>query len=1810
MSLIKALFTTFVLASLSATASAVDTTPPTLDVPHAWIEKTGSIFHFRMLLDPKDDVGFDPLHTLYFRSALNTTAALPDSKPWLEADWKRGVPFEQNYNCTAIVVELKVKDAAGNFSPMQRRTFKAPFPLSSPPSLNPKFGNTKPHGNTAMDCRGLFTGNFDGIGGDDVLQVDRTSSTVVVRRQNSPAFVENSFTVGAAAGSIEDSAVADIDGDGRLDLALVADGTLIYYHNDGPDGNDVLQFSVSTPSGLINSGITTVSHVVAGDITGEGKPDLIVSGTGDDGQGGAATKVAVLINDATWQLNVSNNALAPAGASAGRMAVGDLTGDGAADVVMINTAGRKIAIFKNKGNGSLAGDNDSDTSVRPAQYTTGLSYFPIAADAVAVGDVTGDDKPDVVLSLREHVYLGNDRYSPRQYWQLFDNRGEAGLRVNGYPMLSAGIETGNAAPEEFRTDLTLQDLNGDRFPELIFTNQYETGTAGQPLGGIRAICLIPKLDAQNLLTTFTYTEAGFATGIASPCRITTGRLGSSAVRDVVLASNASPPLVWISNTYSATAKPLDLIGGASTDSDSTGSLSSTGIATYQADIGDRVNYTMAYINDTPNDLPGSIIECVIPANVTVETSDAGNSTVTVGSVKYLRWTQDIDAGTAGVKSFVYRINSGKVGSFITPTAYLRQSGKTLVTTAMPKIELNEPLKFRLTATSDSDVFVGLRAHIGERITYTMKVTNQSAATVGGFKLGMSIPANTTYESATTSPAAALTGKAPNFTAVNWTGLTLAAGEIKEFQVNVRVKETTADGAIIKNSTATLTRSDNTKQVAQVFSTTIEPPLEITLSQNKNIVQPGDVIRYTLSVRNWLPQPVTSARVVNVLPVGTSLHAVALFDNADAPDGKGNFSDWSASLPGSSLSPSTIPALDRELGILSWNLGKVPGATTRTMEYDALVKQDIPTFAFMGGVNTTLEVKNVGFNFVATSPGGKRLFAYKPALGNTVSAPVNAPAAYLVSSLGTVRRAPLSNPPLTPCNLTLDKKAAADGVQIVANERIYSLINDTKVSDDGVMDYVLEFANKPLHEGDPAPGPGRNVVIRDYVPAGMTFLGFVARDGVLVNSYFGFKFYDANGKIVPNGTPANLVRSMELPVGDLAGGASGMFTYRVVTTSAPGAVIISKAGGMTGVKDGLSYTPVTGFQMTADNLHFPVMSGTKEVKVKITAPANFTFPAQAVKSRTTLADNQSATISFPYQVQGAEGIALSGVKMEMMIPKGYLVAAAQIFNTLGNEVKKFVPGAPDNTITVGNPDKTGARKITLPFDTLRTAFPLIKLALDPATKNSLKNAAGQTRAPLLMTPAITGQYIKPPSPAPLAAAGKGAPPPAGPPAPLPLTAATLTATLPTQVDSTVDSKIFVGRVAPISVRRGEVFSYTIFVGNLTRVLLGKGTVEMTIPAGCDFVSATKYSFNGLSSDNAVEIGGEFGKLPARSGSRLTWDIGNFYPLEGGAVTLTLKLREDFNGTRIDDNSCTFDVVNACGKTPGPLGIVVRAGNEITQTASIVQSAAQGLQLQYSENVRSGLMKQFSFTTASAFITCGGADNLQVNNGTLVIQMLGGRALAVGPPDKVLTTGTRLVKNDSLIRVAAGPGDAGGVELTKLPTMAASVVMPANMVLNNLHNPATSLVAAGAGNIVAAGAGNMVAAGAGNLVGTDAATLVGTDGASLVGTDGATMTNIKELADQGGARLVGTDGATMVAAGAGNMVAAGAGNIVAAGAGNLVGTDAATLVGTDAASIVAAGAGNLIGQDGANVVAAGAGNIFSTNTGNLIQANGLITSPNKF
>jgi len=262
-----------------------------------------------MYLDPRDETGMN-IDNILFRSALNTST-IPAAQPWQWKLWTRGERFELGFICTSCVIEIRARDSAGNLSPIQKRYFASPFPYSPAPNLKPSMEPFFRMSGPTADLRGLFINDFTGDGFNSVVQVDRATGDIKMHRsRNGFSDLKSDVVLSLGANSIVDSVCDDFDGDGRADLivANTGAGALGLYHNDGPDGNGVVQFSFAVLS-LSQTGITSVTHMTLGDITDEGKPDVIVSGTDANGD----PVLGWLIHDAIWNFNAANATTFPQG---------------------------------------------------------------------------------------------------------------------------------------------------------------------------------------------------------------------------------------------------------------------------------------------------------------------------------------------------------------------------------------------------------------------------------------------------------------------------------------------------------------------------------------------------------------------------------------------------------------------------------------------------------------------------------------------------------------------------------------------------------------------------------------------------------------------------------------------------------------------------------------------------------------------------------------------------------------------------------------------------------------------------------------------------------------------------------------------------------------------------------------------------------------------------------------------------------------------------------------------------------------------------------------------------------------------------------------------------------------------------------------------------------------------------------------------------------------------------------------------------------------------------------------------------------
>lgn len=193
--------------------------------------------------------------------------------------------------------------------------------------------------------------------------------------------IDTDFAVGTNPQSV---AVADFNGDGILDLAVVndADSTVSILIGNG-DGTFI------TPAPTYPTGAGPV-WVIAGDFNNDGKQDLVVVDS-------AASTVSVLLGngDGTFQAKIDS----ATGTAPTSVAAGDFNGDGFVDLAVADSSANTVSILLGNGDGTFKPKND---------ISTGTGSGP---SAVAVADVNGDGLLDVVVAEKTNgkmsVLLGN-----------------------------------------------------------------------------------------------------------------------------------------------------------------------------------------------------------------------------------------------------------------------------------------------------------------------------------------------------------------------------------------------------------------------------------------------------------------------------------------------------------------------------------------------------------------------------------------------------------------------------------------------------------------------------------------------------------------------------------------------------------------------------------------------------------------------------------------------------------------------------------------------------------------------------------------------------------------------------------------------------------------------------------------------------------------------------------------------------------------------------------------------------------------------------------------------------------------------------------------------------------------------------------------------------------------------------------------------------------------------------------------------------------------------------------------------------------
>ena len=233
-------------------------------------------------------------------------------------------------------------------------------------------------------------GDIDGDGKPDLAVANVNSNNVSAFRNTSSsgsisfaAKVDFYTGPGSTPYSV---AIGDIDGDGKLDLAVAnyANSTVSIFPNESSSGNIISNFGSRVD---FTTGLSPVS-VAIGDLDGDGKLDLAVANADDN-------TVSLLRNTSSGSISSGSFAAKVdfaigSGSIPFSVSIGDINGDGKPDLAVANNGTNTVSVFRNM---SSSGSIGSGSFAAKVDFATGSA--PIS---VAIGDLDGDGKPDLVAA--------------------------------------------------------------------------------------------------------------------------------------------------------------------------------------------------------------------------------------------------------------------------------------------------------------------------------------------------------------------------------------------------------------------------------------------------------------------------------------------------------------------------------------------------------------------------------------------------------------------------------------------------------------------------------------------------------------------------------------------------------------------------------------------------------------------------------------------------------------------------------------------------------------------------------------------------------------------------------------------------------------------------------------------------------------------------------------------------------------------------------------------------------------------------------------------------------------------------------------------------------------------------------------------------------------------------------------------------------------------------------------------------------------------------------------------------------------------
>ncbi|TIS49137.1 Ig-like domain-containing protein [Mesorhizobium sp.] len=259
-----------------------------------------------------------------------------------------------------------------------------------------------------------YLADVNGDGSPDIITANYSEGSVSVLLNDGSGGYQPR-TAYSTAYSAAQVAIADIDGNGTLDLLASSDYGVVRLLGNG-DGT-------FQPQQVVNP---TGGDIALKDINGDGLADLLVAN---------GVALTARINDGSGQFSTVTSYSLPYPIVG--MALGDVNGDGKADIVAAGYFSHTVAVLMGDGNGGFG---------TAAVYSTDPDVLPFSP---MLADMNGDGRLDIVLS---------------------SDTDQIGVLINNGDGTFGPVR---AFPAGYADRVTVGDLNHDGLPDVVVGNYFD-----------------------------------------------------------------------------------------------------------------------------------------------------------------------------------------------------------------------------------------------------------------------------------------------------------------------------------------------------------------------------------------------------------------------------------------------------------------------------------------------------------------------------------------------------------------------------------------------------------------------------------------------------------------------------------------------------------------------------------------------------------------------------------------------------------------------------------------------------------------------------------------------------------------------------------------------------------------------------------------------------------------------------------------------------------------------------------------------------------------------------------------------------------------------------------------------------------------------------------------------------------------------------------------------------------------------------------------------------------------------------------------